>query len=390
MIKSISIKNIALIENLEIDFKEGLNIITGETGAGKSILLGAISLILGSKGGVDIIRSGSDRASVEIEFDISKSKQLKSLLIESGIDAQDDTLIIKRELISDGRNNCFINLNRINVSNLKDFGELLVDITSQHQHQSLLKVSNHLYLLDNYSELDNKREVFSKTYKQYKELTSKLNNLIEQKDEQQKRLEYNKFVINEIEEAKLYVNEDVELEQQLLYLSNFQKLKDNLFEACNFSYHNENAVIPSLHKIMDFLNKAGTVDSKLENSANIVQEVLYKMEEVFDFIKNKYDDLEFSQDTLDNVINRLELVKSFKKRYGNSIQEIFSFKEKCEKEALEITFNQQQIEDVNLQLSELENILRSEAISLSTQRSPIMRKTIREIDRIRTVILRNE
>lgn len=368
MIKSIVIKNVALIESLYLEFENGLNIITGETGAGKSILLGAVNLILGGKGSPDVIRSGCDKASVEVTFDVQKASSLKQILTTSGISIDDDLITIKRELTKDGRNNCFINLGRISVSNLKTFGELLVDISSQHQHQSLLKISNHLFLLDSFGGLVELREDFAKTFSHYKQLYEKLENLRSDREEKRNQLEYNKFVANEIENANLIYNEDVELEKQLNYLNNFRKLKDNVHNAYSLVYQDETSIVTLIEKVLYCLDNVKQLEPKLNNVVDNLEEVSFKMEEVYDELKTITDNLEYSPEQLEQVLERIEIIKNLKKKYGSTIQKVIFFKEKCEKEIETINLDEQQIKTLEDEVDQLQKQIATSVLKLSNHR----------------------
>ncbi len=374
MIKTISIKNIILIEKLDIEFNRGLNVITGETGAGKSILLGAIELIVGGKGSGDLVRTGEDKGFIEIVFDLNNCPNIVKDLDDKGFDIEDNVLVIKREVYADGRSRCFINHSNSTVTQLKSIGEFLVDISSQHNHQSLLNISHHLTLLDNYSNLEERLKNLTEDFENYKTLKKELEELTEKDIEKEKVLEYNQFAVEEIEKSNLTPGEDVELENRLRYLNNFQKMK----EIIDFSYENlyskEKAVIPLLEVIIADLEKGLELDESLKTLLEELKEASYKLENANDLLRERYTDMDTFPEDHEEVLERVDEIKSLKKKYGETIEEIITFKDKCQKEIEAIDYNTAKIEQLQKTLENKEKELSEMAFSISKERQTKAKK----------------
>lgn len=368
MLQSIYIKNLYLIDELNLDFEKGLNILTGETGAGKSIILGAIGLILGDKADTSSVRAGYDKGTVETVFNISKMAKLKKFLEDRGITIEDDTLIIKREISTDGKSKAFINMSNVMVYTLKQVGEYLVDISGQHQHHSLLKVSNHIHLLDNFAKNHQEVSEFKKLWKTYVKKIDKRNELINKEKEKEKTRELAQFAIDEIEKAKLNKNEETELEEELKILMNYQKLTNSLVISYSNLYENSSAIIPSTETVIAELEKISSLDINLTRVLEETKEALYKLESVKDYIRSYKDSLDFSPERLDEINERLDAIGSIKKKYGGTIESAIQYKLSCEETIEQIEKNEEQIEKLQSELTELENKIRSFALSLSKKR----------------------
>ena len=235
MLQELRIKNFVLIEDLIINFRKGLNILTGETGAGKSILIGALSGILGEKMTTDMIRSGFEKATLEGEFDISNLSVLQSLLEDSGIEHDDNTIILRRELFSSGKGRCFVNAIQIPISKLKTISEHLVDIHGQNEHQSIIKVSKHRELLDSFAGHDALVDSIKELHHNLSEIKESLDSFKIDEREKARRIEYNTFAINEIESVNLVSGEEEELKNESVLLANAEKLFKEIHLQQNYS-----------------------------------------------------------------------------------------------------------------------------------------------------------
>ncbi|GMT49250.1 MAG: DNA repair protein RecN [bacterium] len=368
MIKSISIQNIALIEDLSIDFYAGLNIITGETGAGKSILLNAIGFILGEKTGSDTLRTGASRGSVEVVFDIAHNPRLKEVLALSGVEVEEDTLIIRREVTEDSRSRSFVNLNSVTNSSLKTFGEYLLDISGQRDHQSLLRSQTHIDLLDNFANLQAEREEIASKVSKLRELKSHLESLGSEEEEKKKSHEINGFAIEEIGKSQLKLKEDDELEKELEALINFEKLNTTLESAYNDLYEQDHSVIPTVEKIISALEKITHFDLNIEKSCNDLREGLYLFENVRDTLRSYKDGLDYSPERIEEINERLELIDGLKRKYGATIADVIAHKTKCEDEVHKYTQNNELMDQLLKETEEGETALSQFALSLSRTR----------------------
>ncbi len=368
MINSISIKNIALIENLKIDFFDGLNIITGETGTGKSILLSSIGLVLGSKVHSELIRTGSQKGSVEVVFDITNNSALKKLLEKLSIDVEDNILIIKRELTNEQRSRSFINLSPIPNSTLKIIAENLVDISGQHEHQSLLRSQTHIELLDSFGNLTNSCKEFTNEFININNLKSKLKKLSIDEEEKEHQLEMYKYSIEEIEKHQLKENEDTNLEQELNTLNNFEKINRSIENIYYYLYPQDHSIIPYTEKVIVELEKIVQFDSKIDKTINDVRESLYLLENVKDTIRSYKDDLEYSSDRIEEINQRLNTIKDLKRKYGKTITDVITYKSHCEQEIQKISQNKDLIIKLSADVKQKEKEISELAIKLSKAR----------------------
>ncbi len=368
MLISLHIRNLYLIDELEIEFGNGLNILTGETGAGKSIILGAVGLILGDKADTTSVRAGYNSGIVEGMFDIKEVPLLKKLLEDKGLSSDDDNLLIKREINIDGKSKAYVNMSMTTVSTLKEIGEYLVDISGQHQHHSLLKVSNHISLLDSYANLESDINSFRKIWKKYQNKKIKLNQLIEDEQEKEKRRELSQFAIDEIEDASLYEGEDEELEEELKLLVNHQKLVNATEISYKLIYEDSKSILTSTEIVIGELEKISSYDINMTRVLEETKEALYKLESVKDYIRSYKDSQEFSPDRLEELNERIDLIRSLKKKYGSSISEINEYKEKCIQTIEQIEKNEEEIKIINNELKELEKIISDMVKDLSRKR----------------------
>ncbi|MDY6968140.1 MAG: DNA repair protein RecN [Spirochaetota bacterium] len=336
MLLELHIKNFALIEDLEIQFEEGLNILSGETGAGKSILIDALSGILGERMTTDIIRTGADRSILEGVFDITKQMRIKKILDDSGIDCEDDVLFIRRVLHSTGKGQCFINSTQIPLSKLKEISNYLVDIHGQNEHHSITKISRHRELLDSFAGHNNLVEEINAIYKQLSDLQEKIALSEIDEKEKQRRIEYLNFAINEIKSANLSIDEDKNLKEESTILSNAEKLFAEINNASSLMNDDEGA-IQKLKRIEHSLSAISDYDSKILQTLEGIKETLYTLEDASQFLKDYEKNIDFSPSRLDEVEKRLSIIQNLKKKYGNSIEEILEYLSNAKEELDGIT-----------------------------------------------------
>ncbi len=331
MLQKLHIKNFVLIEDLTIEFGEGLNILTGETGAGKSIVIGAISAVLGSKVTSDKIRSGCNRAVIEGTFDISRLPVVKEMLYDSGLDTDEDFIVVRRELYASGKGRCFINMTQVPAAKLKEIGEYLLVIHGQNEHVSMAKTSAHRELLDSYAENELLLRKVSGLYHDLASIKEKIHSSQMDEQERNRRIEYLNFAIDEIENANLSPNEEEELEEESSKLSHAEKL----FEEVNRSgelLKGDNGVLVQLEKIEQSLSEVGEIDPDIANELEKVRTSLYSLEDTGSFLRGYEDSIDFSPERLNEIEERLSMISILKKKYGRSIHEILQFAENSQAE----------------------------------------------------------
>lgn len=359
MILALSIQNVALIDKAEIQFEEGLNVLTGETGAGKSIVIDSVMLLLGSRASKEIIRTGEEKAIVEGIFFVDSNKdKIVEILEEAGLSLEeDDTLIINREITTSGRNYCRINGRIVPLSFLAKIGSFLVDILGQHEHQYLLDNSKHLSLLDSFGdeEFINIKAKIKELLEQYREIQRELTKFFTDEKEKASAIELLKYQIDEIEKGNLSVEEEKKLLERRNLLINFEKLFNSLNSSYKILYESSGgfAVLDNLHVVLKNLETAASIDEKLKGLKEKIENITYELEDCALQVRDYLSELDFSQQSLDEVERRLDQINTLKRKYGPTIQHILEFKEGKIKELEDILNSEERQQKLKLQQQKL-------------------------------------
>lgn len=345
MITLLHIKNIALIDECEINLNEGLNILSGETGAGKSIIIDALGFLLGAKADKNLIRHGEKEAFVEGIFENINSNA-ERILSELGISLDEGKVIIERKLLSDGRCDARINNKIVTLTALKSLTSVLCDICGQHEHQFLLKVSNHLGILDrfggtNIGILKDKISEELKTYRHYKNLIKNLGSA-----EELERLEdLINYQIKDIENANLNdIDEDNQIRSKLQILNNSEKISSSIKNFINYADSNENGFIENVSLSLKELSSLEKYDTEYGLFKERIDNVLIELKDIVNEVKSKAEELTYDENQLIKLQKRMDEINLLKKKYGSSISEILSFYEKKSKELFEIKSNKENFE----------------------------------------------
>ena len=340
MISHISITDFAIINQLSVDFHPGLNIITGETGAGKSIIIEAISLVLGSRADTTYIRTGKDKSFVQIVFE-DINEEVCLYLNENGIDIEKDSqIIITREITTGGKSLCNINGQIISVSVLNKICKRLADIHGQYDHQSLLIPENHINFVDLYGSEEIgalKENVFS-SYKNYLSLRQKLSSIVKNEGDSLRHRDFMEFERNEITTAKLQLGEDEELLKEIALLQNGEKIFENLQMSYDTLYESTPSCLSEIKKVIDMLSNVEEFSPEIKQNKDILLDSYYRMQEVSSEIRKLKEGISFNQDDLDNSISRLDYIDILRRKYGGTIEKVLEYKESLEKR-LEIIDN---------------------------------------------------
>ncbi|AST59128.1 DNA repair protein [Thermoanaerobacterium thermosaccharolyticum] len=354
MILALSIKNIALIEEAEIKFEDGLNILTGETGAGKSIVIDSMMLLLGGRANKDIIRNGTQKATVEGIFLINSHRDLiHNILDEAGIEyEEDDTLIISRDITENGRNYCRVNGRIVPLSILNKLGTYLVDILGQHEHQFLLDNSKHMSILDNFQDKDFFRikNMIEDLLEKYNSLNNKLKEFNLDDKEKISRIDLLKYQINEIESANIMPGEEDDLIEKRNILMNSEKLFNYMNESYNLLYkgiEDNISIVDRLSTVLKNLDTSFRIDKKLEKLKDMVESVLYTLEDCSLQIRDYVENIDFNADNLNEIEKRLDLLNNLKRKYGRTIEEIIKYKEEKNDELLKLLNAEKEINKIN-------------------------------------------
>lgn len=373
MLLELRIKNFVIIDSLTVSFTGGLNILTGETGAGKSILIDAISGILGEKVTTDMIRTGFDRASLEATFDVSNMKEIKTLLDESGISADDDNLIIQREFFANGKGRCFANAAQIPLNKLKEISEYLIDIHGQNEHQNIVNIAKHRELLDSFGSLSNDVAKVKDVHERLSSIRNRISSFQIDEKEKARRIEFNTFSIKEIDSAKLKTGEEDELRSEANLLQNAEKLFTEI-NASTDLISGEAGVIRNLKKAESSLAKICDIDQNLSSILDAIREALYSLEDSSSTLRDYRNGIDFSPERINIVEERLNLIQGLKKKYGDSVEEILAYAEKARQELESITSGDELLENLKSDEKKIVAEAKTIALALSEKRKAAAKK----------------
>lgn len=373
MLTELHIKNFVIIEDITISFKRGLNVLTGETGAGKSILIDAISGILGEKMTTDMIRTGFEKATLEGVFEINTIPHVQKLLDDYGIDYEDDLMILRRELYASGKGRCFINSVQVPLSKMRDISEYLLDIHGQNEHQNIAKISRHRELLDNFGGYSEHVTEVRKLHDHLKSIREKLTSFEIDEREKLRRIEYNSFAIKEIDAAALVPSEEVELKSEAKILANAEKLFTGINQASEY-LNGEGGVFQQLKKVEQSLSSVSEYDTELAAIFGNVTEALYSLEDVAVFLRDYRTRIDFSPERVNQIEERLSFISSLKKKYGDTIHEVLEYAEKARRELHAITSSEEEIERLKEEEKRVMGEVKEKALTLSEMRKEAAQK----------------
>ena len=368
MLKNLRIKNYALVEDLEVEFHSGLNVLTGATGAGKSIIVGAVNLVLGERASFDVVRTGFDTAIIEATFELEPDQIFKNLLTPLGISSPDNVLIIRRDVSTKGVSRCYVNDRQITLGSMKMIGDKLADLHGQHEHQSLLNIDRHIEYLDHYSNLDDLLASVSQNYYRLKERQKQLEELEKSKKLDQERKALYDFQIKEIEKANLSWGEEEKLIQDKKILENIEELYQLSSSVYQNLYEGEGSIQERLAICSKEIKRGAELDSRLKEPKDNLEASLFQLQELSRFLEGYKDSLEFDPEKLEMIRERLNLINTLKKKYGNTINEILNYAEKIKQDLNRIENKDQMIEDLKEEIKTLSEIFKRDCLLLSQKR----------------------
>lgn len=369
MLLNLHVKNLALIEEVDVDFKKGLIVLTGETGAGKSLILGSVNIALGNKASKDMIRKGTDYSLVELTFSVSENcaKQLKKY----DIYMEEDNIITVTRKISEGRSISKINGETVNIKTLKNVMSLLIDIHGQHDHQSLLYTKNHLDILDKFAKdsILELKEQIKEEYSKYTKLIKKLEEFNIDEGQKAREIEFAEYEVNEIESANLKPEEDVQVEEEFKKLSNSKEIVSALSEIYNaLSYETAGGLGDIINKAVMDINSIKGMDEKISQFQTELYDIDNLCRELTSQIYDYNSGMDFNPEYVREVEERLDVINHLKLKYGNCIEEILRYKEEKEEYLEKLNNMTDEMESVKNQISELEGTLNNLCTKLSEQR----------------------
>ncbi|WP_421379493.1 DNA repair protein RecN [Bacillus salacetis] len=376
MLQELSIKNFAIIDELTVSIEEGLTVLTGETGAGKSIIIDAVHLLVGGRGSSEFVRHGEKKAEIEGLFTLEDDAHpCYKKAAEFGIDIEEGMIILRRDISSQGKSVCRINGKLVTIAILRELGSSLIDIHGQHEHQELMNETLHLTLLDQFAskELKSSHQNYKEVFKEFETVQSQLKKYNENEQEMAHRLDLIQFQLSEIEKAALVPGEDEALMDEKNKLMNFEKLFESL-QNCYNSIQGEGRGLDWAGLAMSHIEGAAGVDSKYDSLMETISNSYYLLEEAAGAVRSELDELEFEPDRLNTIESRLNEINTLKRKYGSSIEDILEYSAKIEEEIETVTNKDALIHDLEKKLKSLEKDLYLEAVQLSGIRKKAAKK----------------
>jgi len=374
MLRELNIKDFAIIHDLRVQFDESLNILTGETGAGKSIVIGALGLLLGERADMDFIRTGQDTASVEGLFDCGNYRDIFSFLEQAGIELNEDQLLLKRVVSRSGRNKIYINGSLSTLAVLKEIGNRLVDIHGQHQHQLLLHPENHIEVYDSFNKLSAIRDKYKELYVKLLKCQTELNALHKNERENLQKKDLFEFQMKEIDDASLTEAEEDDLKKERVILQNAEKLFQISNQSYEALYSSDNSVIEQLNRVLEELSSVAGFDESIKKILEEVKPSLFLLEESSNALRDYSRQIEINPEKLAEIEDRLVEINELKRKYGNSLKEILAHRKKIEKEYNAIAYSNETLEKLNKEIAILKKDLAKAAVSLAESRENIVKK----------------
>jgi len=375
MLQELDIRNYALIDKIRIDFSPGLNILTGETGAGKSIIIGAMGLMLGERASTDVIRTGAESASVRGAFETTDDSQADRIIGEADLkdDESDSLLLLSREVSQTGRSKCRINDQSATLSILREVGDYLVDIHGQHEHQILFRQEEHLNILDSFGNLKPLRQKVSDAYVKLQKLQAEYNRLIRDRNEKMREKDLLEFQLKEFEDAKLEEDEEGKLLREREIINNAElvfELANSIYERL---YSSEEPTLPAVLDILKSMKgdlvKLHQIDAQLEETQSRFESSIYELEDIAGQMRDYRDEVEFDPRKLADVEARLDLIYRLKQKYGlNSVAELLSYRDDVARQLKDLSLSSARIDDARQEIQKVIAEAGKVALKLSQQR----------------------
>ncbi|TET44324.1 DNA repair protein RecN [candidate division TA06 bacterium] len=364
MISELRIKDYALMETINVSFQKGLNILTGETGAGKSIIVGALGLALGEKGSSGTIRAGRDFAEVEATFDLGGEKETIKRLKDSGFTTDKEELTLKRVIHRTGRTRCYVNGSPVTLSDLRLASDLLVDIHGQHEHQALLKPETHIDFLDSFAGIEKERERFSGLFEKRNRLTEEIGRREKEAERLRETEELYRFQKREIESANVGEAEEEALESERKVLENSERLIVAASEAYHRLYEDEGSVSEVVASLKRLLEEISGIDQSMKPHLEEITSVSNQLDEIGRGIGRYRDDIHHDPERLEDVRTRLDVIRSLKKKYGGSIESVLEYGDhidgqlkRLDQSSLDVTELKEDVRNTEKEMSALARVL---------------------------------
>ncbi len=380
MLEELSIRNFAIIEDLTIRFDSGLTILSGETGAGKSIIINAVNLLLGRRASATLIRTGADHAELEAQFQIPQTGRVADVMTESGYDVREG-LIVRRIISRQDRHRIYINNRLATMQALTAITAHMASISGQHANQGLLKEEEHLYILDQFGSLLPLREQYQQAYRQLAPLIQKEQGLLHRQARQGEQMELLQFQQQEIQDARITLGEDDQLEQERMRLKNGETLFQTVQQCVDELYSQDGAVVERLGQLGLGLGKVGEIDPRLNAWAEELAALTYGVEDLVENLRAYLGQIDLDAHQLEAVEERLDLLNKLKRKYGGSLEAMMAHFEKITSELSQIENIQDTIDQIRTELKDLYGSVAGLAHELSEKRQNAAVTLAKQVER---------
>ena len=358
MLLEISIKNFAIIESISLNFEQGMTVLTGETGAGKSIIIDAMNMMLGARATTEVIRHGAPKAEIEGLFSIESNRALEEIFDEQGLELSDE-IIIRREILQNGRSISRVNGQMVNLSVLRTIGQQLVDIHGQHDQEELMRPHRHIQMLDEFGDASffELKEAYQTSFDNYRRMRKQVIDIKKNQQEHKARIEMLEFQMAEIEAANLKAGEDIALNQERDKLLNHKHIADTLTNAYSMLDNEEFSSLANVRSAMNDMESLEEFDPEYREISSSLSEFYYVLEDITKRLESIIDDLDFDGNRLMQVENRLDLIHTITRKYGGSVDDVLEYFAKITDEYNLLTGNNLSSEDMEIELKKLEKNL---------------------------------
>jgi DNA repair protein RecN (Recombination protein N) len=368
MLEELVVKNYALIDQLQVRFSPGLNILTGETGAGKSIMIGALGLVLGLKADMEALRSGASEIDVSGIIKLEDNSEVQAWLQEQGIEAENEIIIIRRVVKKNGKSTIFVQSAPFTLTALRELTGMLFDLHGQHEHQSLLSAENHRRLLDHYGGITGDVAGFAVLHNRLVKLREQHSALIAEQKERARKVELLEYAIQEIEEAKLKAGEEQQLRKEQNLLANHEKLIHLIEEVYSATAESRGGALANLRQARGSLAEVVKIDSSMNQSSRQLENAFFELEDFVENLGRYKGSIDFDPSRLEQIEERLDLIKRLEKKYGGSIESVLAHREDSQKQLESIHGSDVTQKKLEGEISALEKELRTRAGNITNLR----------------------
>ncbi|BEO92341.1 DNA repair protein RecN [Fusobacterium nucleatum] len=379
MLRELKIENLAIIDELDIEFDKGFIVLTGETGAGKSIILSGINLLIGEKASVDMIRDGEENLVAQGVFDVDEEQ--KKALEAMGIDIDGEEIIIRRSYSRSGKARAFVNNVRISLTDLKEIASTLVDIVGQHSHQMLLNKNNHIKLLDSFLNKDEKdlKENLVNLLSQYREIDIKIENIEKERKETLEKKEFYEYQLEEIEKLKLKDGEDELLEAEYKRVFNAEKIREKVYESLEYLKDDEDSALSLITNSIRNIEYLGKYDERYIELAKRMENTYYELEDCASEIENISKGIDVTESDLDKIAGRMNILKRIKEKYKRTLPELIAYREYLKEKLSDIDSGDFKTKELKKELSKIKTEYDKIAEKMTNSRKEIAIKIENEL-----------